>query len=81
MAMIGRQEARLERTYYKALHELQRLRAEREAKLALVSQSTPVEQVPAPPSKKTNNIQSPAEPEIPTPPHKIMRDTAAPPNL
>src|SRR5579863_450550 len=29
MALIGRQEARLERSYYRALHELQRIRAER----------------------------------------------------
>jgi hypothetical protein len=88
MALIGRQEARLERTYYKALHELQRIRKEREAKLALVCESAPE----ALPSQETNNIQSPAEPtiatEIPTPPDKIMSDppspdspAAAPPNL
>ena len=72
MAMIGRQEARLERSYYKALHELQRLRKEREADLALVSQSTPVEQVPDPPSKKNNNIQTPADPIPATPPQPIV---------
>jgi hypothetical protein len=38
MALIGRQESRLERTY-RALHKLQRLRKEGEAELALVSQS------------------------------------------
>jgi hypothetical protein len=91
IAMIGRQEARLERTYYRALHELQRLRKEREAKLALLSQSRSG-QGHALPSHETSSIQPPPEPtiapEIPTPPHKIMRDpvplnspTAAPPNL
>jgi hypothetical protein len=91
MALIGRQEARLERSYYKALHELQRLRKEREAKLALLSQSK-VEQDQALPGQETKDIQTPPEPltptEIPTPPHKIMSDplpsnssTAAPPNL
>jgi hypothetical protein len=88
IALIGRQEAHLERTYYRALHELQRLRKEREAKLALLSQITPAEQAQALPSQETNNIQTPPEPIIPTPPHKIMRDpmpppspAAAPPNL
>ena len=88
IALIGRQEARLERSYYRALHELQRLRKEREAKLALLSQITPTGQAQALPSQETNNIQTPPEPIIPTPPHKIMRDpmpppspTAAPPNL
>ncbi len=82
MALISRQEARLERSYYKALHELQRLRKEREANLALVSQSNPAKQVADPPSQETNNIQSPVEPtidpEIPTPPHQIMGDPTAP---
>jgi hypothetical protein len=91
MALIGRQEARLERTYFKALHELQRLRKEREAKLALVSQSNPAEPVQALPGKQTTRKPSTAEPliapEIPTPPHQIMRDPippappSAPPNL
>jgi hypothetical protein len=78
LALIGHHEARLERTYYRALHELQRLRKEREAKLALVCESAPE----ALPSQETNNIQPPAEPdpapEIPTPPHKIMRDPPQP---
>ncbi len=95
MALIGRQEARLERTYFKALHELQRLRKEREAKLALVSQSNPARAGPSPgpdpPGKPTTRKPSTAEPliapEIPTPPHQIMRDPippappSAPPNL
>jgi hypothetical protein len=81
LALIGRQEARLERTYYRALHELQRLRKEREAKLALVCKSE-VGQRHALPSQGTNDLQSPPEPtiatEIPTPPDS---PTATPPNL
>jgi hypothetical protein len=41
MGLLNRQEARLERTFYRALHELQRLRKERESNLASVLQ-TPV---------------------------------------
>ena len=41
LTLFNRQEGRLERTFYRALHELQRLRKEREANLALVSQDTP----------------------------------------
>jgi hypothetical protein len=41
LTLFNRQEARLERTFYRALHELQRLRKEREPNLALVSQDTP----------------------------------------
>jgi hypothetical protein len=41
LAMFNRQEGRLERTFYRALHELQRLRKERESNLASVLQ-TPV---------------------------------------
>jgi hypothetical protein len=62
MALIGRQEARLERTYYRALHELQRLRKEREANLALVSQSAPPEPVHAQASQETNDIPSSPDP-------------------
>jgi hypothetical protein len=39
--MFNRQEGRLERTFYRALHELQRLRKERESNLALVSHDPP----------------------------------------
>jgi hypothetical protein len=42
LGLFNRQEGRLERTFYRALHELQRLRKEREANLALVSQTTPI---------------------------------------
>jgi hypothetical protein len=64
LTLFNRQESRLERTFYRALHELQRLRKEREANLALVCQSTPADpvgQVPDLPSSETNNID-PAEP-------------------
>src|SRR2546421_9691566 len=47
MATFNRQESRLERTFYRALHELQRLR-----QLALVSQSAPI----APSHNIINNI-------------------------
>src|SRR5216684_2187795 len=39
-SMFNRQEARMERSFYRALHELQRLRKERESNLASVSQET-----------------------------------------
>ena len=41
LTLFNRQEGGLERTFYRALHELQRLRKDREANLALVSQETP----------------------------------------
>jgi hypothetical protein len=91
IAMIGRQEARLERTYYRALHELQRLRKEREAKLALVGESS-VGQGRAQASQQTRDLPSPPEPLIPTkipaPPGQIVNQppqpappAAAPANL
>jgi hypothetical protein len=49
--MFNRQEGRLERSFYRALHELQRLRKEREANLALVCQPTT--------SSESNDIPSP----------------------
>src|SRR6266576_1745238 len=41
LTMFNRQEARMERTFYRALHELQRLRKDREANLASVCQTSP----------------------------------------
>src|SRR5260370_4983999 len=55
LATFTRQEARLERTFYRALHELQRLRTLRHPPLALDSQQ-PVGHVPDLPCKKINNI-------------------------
>jgi hypothetical protein len=66
--MFNRQEARLERSFYRALHELQRLRKERPAELALVSQPAPVEQVPGLATIETNNIPSPPNPPPPPDP-------------
>ena len=81
IAMIGRQEARLERTYYRALHELQRLRKEREAKLALVGESS-VGQGHAQASQQTKDLPSPPEPiiptKIPTPPGQIVNQPPQP---
>src|SRR6267142_3947305 len=56
LTLFNRQEARMERTFYRALHELQRLRKERESNLASVLKPTPVGQVPDLPSSETNNI-------------------------
>jgi len=65
MATFTRQESRLERTFYRALHELQRLR---KLKLALLSQP-PVGRVPDRPSQENNNFH-PADPS-PTDPNPI----------
>jgi hypothetical protein len=65
MATFNRQESRLERTFYRALHELQHLR-----KLALLSQ-THVEPVS---SKQVSNIQCP----IPIPIHANPPSTPEP---
>src|SRR5712672_2677068 len=54
--IFNRQEARMERSFYRALHELQRLRKERESNLASVSQAQPVGQVPDLPSSEINNM-------------------------
>jgi len=65
LGLFNRQEGRLERTFYRALHELQRLRKEREANLALVCPEPleePVGQVPDLPSSETNNMNNQAPP-------------------
>ena len=70
LGLFNRQEARLERTFYRALHELQRLRKEREANLALVCQPTPAEpvgQVPDLPSKENKDIHPPQIRKSPRP--------------
>ena len=66
--MFSRQEGRLERSFYRALHELQRLCKQREANLASVLPATPVGQVPDLPSSETNNIQPPAPGPAPASP-------------
>ena len=72
--LFSRQEGRLERTFYRALHELQRLRKEREANLASVCQTT-VGQVPDLPSTESNDIPAPA----PDPPHSPSVSAGAEP--
>jgi hypothetical protein len=66
LAMFNRQEARLERTFYRALHELQRLRKER---LASLLQSPPVVANKEDSADSTHNpsVSAGAEPS-PTPP-------------
>ena len=82
MALIGRQEARLERTYYRALHELQRLPAKREADLALLSQSAPATQARQPDSQEITDIESAAEQiivtKIPIPSQSIVNQPSPP---
>jgi hypothetical protein len=78
LGMFNRQEGRLDRTFYRALHELQRLRKQREANLALVSQTTPVGQVPDLPSSETNNIHPP--PPNPVPANPILDLAPTPQN-
>ncbi len=73
LANLSRLEARIERSFYRALHELQRLRKEREAKLALVSQITPAENVHTAPSQETNDMPPPPEPIVTTKiPHQVV---------
>ena len=59
--MFNRQEGRLERTFYRALHELQRLRKERESNLASVLPVTP-ESDP----RHSPSVSAGAEPPNPT---------------
>ncbi len=58
LANLSRYEARLERSLYQGLHELERLRAHRAASLKNQTQSPPVGRVSDPP---INNIQTPAK--------------------
>jgi hypothetical protein len=65
MAIFVRQEAHFQRAFARAHEALLRIRAQRTAELALISQSIarPVAQVPDLPVKKTNNIQPTTPPE------------------
>lgn len=79
--LFNHQEARLERSFYRALHELQRLRKEREANSALVCQTPPgedVAQVPDLPSKENKDIHPPPDPEIPTPTPESIKNPDPP---
>jgi hypothetical protein len=62
LGLFNRQESRLERTFYRALHELQRLRKERAGKLASVCQN-PVGQVDDLPSSEINNMNAQSSPD------------------
>jgi hypothetical protein len=67
--MFNRQEGRLERSFYRALHELQRLHKDREANLALVSQDAPESPnkgVSADPPHNPSVSEGPEPPEMPS---------------
>jgi len=71
LGLFNRQEGRLERTFYRALHELQRLRKERESNLASVCQTPPEDDAPQPQAsarENINDIQPPAAQPAPDPP-------------
>jgi hypothetical protein len=82
LGLFNRQEGRLERTFYRALHELQRLRKEREANLALVSQTTPivtnkeVNTDPPPNQSATTGPKPPLTPSDQPPTSKIQHPPA-----
>ena len=81
--MFNRQEGRLERSFYRALHELQRLRKEREANLALVSQPTTSSEssdIPSPPSDPGVNPgpEAPPAPSNQDPTSKIQHQSTPP---
>ena len=82
--MFNRQESRMERTFYRALHELQRLRKEREANLALVSQpapESPNKEVSADPPHSPSVSAGAEPPEMPPVHHPTSEthDPSAPP--
>ena len=86
LGLFNRQEARLERTFYRALHELQRLRKERESNLAFGLPNIPRRArgagsrlVPDLPSSETNDIQPP--PPDPPPDPSVSAGPEPPPTL
>ena len=74
VSTFRRQEAALERTFYRALHELQRLRARRPAALALV----PPVRKPTSPAPEINDIPPTPDPAIPTPPEPVASNPSPP---
>lgn len=75
LSNLSRFEARLERTFYRALHELQRLRAERPTKMEKQTQIHPQPQpvmgpIPALPANQINNM--PEISSLPEPPVAIL---------
>jgi hypothetical protein len=91
LTLFNRQEGRLERTFYRALHELQRLRKEREANLGSVCPITPdaaSTEVSADPAHNPSVSEGAEPPETPSGQHpksKIQNPSsppaAAPANL
>ena len=75
--MFNRQEGRLERTFYRALHELQRLRKERESNLASVLPVTP-ESDPRHSPSVSEGVEPPEMPSAQHPESDIPRPSAAP---
>ncbi len=74
--MFNRQEGRLERSFYRSLHELQRLRKEREANLASVLQATPEpenKEVSADPPHSPSVSEGAEPPEMPTTEHPTSK--------
>ena len=71
LTMFHRQEVRLERTFHRTLNELRRLRAERDAHLASLPKTAPVD-APAP---QINNIDTPADPPAPSDPVSSQPET------
>jgi hypothetical protein len=68
VSTFRRQEAAFERTYYRALREIERLRARRPAHLALVSDPDPVTLPKSAPQPQINEIQPPpTDPALPNP--------------
>lgn len=63
LTILARQEARLERSFYKALRELQRMRTRRSPKVATQAQKTPA---PAEPPQQRPQIVKQA-PDLPVP--------------
>jgi hypothetical protein len=74
VSTFRRQEAALERTFYRALHELERLRARRPAALALV----PPVRKPTSPAPEISNIPPTPDPAIPAPPEPIASNPSPP---
>jgi hypothetical protein len=66
--MFNRQEGRLERSFFRALHELQRLHKEREANLASVLQPASVDPAPQPQASARGNINNMQTPPSDAPP-------------
>src|SRR5579864_5879706 len=84
LTLFNRQEGRLERTFYRALHELQRLRKEREANLALVCETAPdvasTEVSPDPPTAPSvSEGDDPSPPPSPEPPTSEIHPPPAAP--